>query len=98
VLGDLTAAIIGISFGKIKIGKKSLEGTLAMFSLCFLVGSCLFLSVESPGIDLIVILGSASATLAELLSPKWLDDNLSIPVASSIALTFGFRLFGIPPL
>ena len=46
VLGDLSAALIGISFGKIKIGKKSLEGAVCtyvcsvcvrMFALCMYV-------------------------------------------------------------
>ena len=42
VLGDMSAALIGISFGRIKIGKKSLEGTLAMFTTCYLIGAVMF--------------------------------------------------------
>lgn len=45
VLGDMSAALIGVSFGgevaAVKLGrggKKSLEGSLAMFSVCFIIG------------------------------------------------------------
>jgi len=34
----MSAALYGVSFGRIKIGRKSLEGTLAMFSVCFAIG------------------------------------------------------------
>ena len=46
VLGDMTAALVGVSFGgevsAIKLGrtgKKSIEGSVAMFAVCFLVGA-----------------------------------------------------------
>ena len=47
VLGDMSAAIIGVSFGgdalgQLKLGrsgKKSLEGSLAMFLVCFVVST-----------------------------------------------------------
>jgi len=34
ILGDAIAAIVGLSVGRIKIGKKSLEGSLACFAMC----------------------------------------------------------------
>jgi len=37
ILGDMSAALFGISFGRIKIGRKSLEGTTAMFIICFFI-------------------------------------------------------------
>jgi len=53
VLGDMSAAIIGVSFGgevaSVKLGrtgKKSLEGSLAMLVVCFVVGCVLFATVE----------------------------------------------------
>ena len=53
VLGDLSAAVVGVSFGKETVslklgreGKKSAEGSIAMFVVCFLVGCTLFAHVE----------------------------------------------------
>jgi len=42
VLGDMSAAIIGISFGRVKMGNKSLEGSTAMFVVCCLIGMNIF--------------------------------------------------------
>ena len=46
ILGDMCAAVIGVSFGHeactLKLGrsgKKSIEGSVAMFAVCFLVGA-----------------------------------------------------------
>ena len=54
VLGDLSAALIGRSFGGEtctmrlgRQGKKSLEGSLAMFAVCFAICCSVFLSVGS---------------------------------------------------
>ena len=96
VLGDMTAAIIGVSFGgdalaAVKLGrdgKKSLEGSLAMFFLCFIVGVTIFFHVrlrEYP-----VFFGALVATLTELHEPLRLNDNLTIPVLSSIAMQLAF--------
>ncbi|MES1911626.1 MAG: hypothetical protein MHM6MM_004033 [Cercozoa sp. M6MM] len=43
VCGDLAAAMVGVSFGRTKIvGKKSLEGFLAMFVVCFVIAFVIF--------------------------------------------------------
>ena len=97
VLGDMTAAIIGVSFGgdrlgKFKLGrqgKKSLEGTLAMFFVCFVVGCSIFAHVrlrEYP-----VFWGALVATLTELHEPFGINDNLTIPLFSSIAMQLAFH-------
>lgn len=91
VLGDLVAALVGISFGRIKIGKKSLEGTMAMFAVCFGIGMVMFHS--STLSEYSVFVGASTAALVELLEPFGIDDNLAIPVSSAIALTCAnFRL------
>jgi diacylglycerol kinase (CTP) len=95
VLGDTSAAIVGISFGHIKIGKKSLEGCIAMFCTCFFIGIVLFWNI--PLSEYIIFVGSATATLVELLGPKWLDDNLSIPLSSAIAIHCAFIRLGVNP-
>ena len=53
VLGDMSAAIIGVSFGRevstVRIGRggrKSMEGAVAMFAVCFVIGSTMFASVN----------------------------------------------------
>jgi len=94
VLGDMTAALIGVSFGgdvvKHKIGregKKSVEGSVAMFAICFVIGCVVFNEVhlrEYP-----VFVAALVATLTELHEPFGLNDNLTIPVFSSLALSWG---------
>lgn len=96
VLGDMSTAIIGVSFGgesvsKLKLGrdgKKSIEGSLAMFLVCFCVGSTMFGTVrlrEYP-----VFFGAMAATVTELYEPLGLNDNLMIPLISSLAMQLGF--------
>merc|ERR1712072_1421370 len=94
VLGDLSAALIGVSFGGdavvVKLGregKKSLEGSVAMFIVCFVTGMIVF--QEVPLCEYGVFFGSLVATLTELYEPFGLNDNLTIPVFSSLALTWG---------
>ena len=85
----MTAALFGISFGKIKIGRKSLEGTVGMFSICFFIGFNVFFDIhlrEYP-----VFLGAMVASLVELYEPFGINDNLTIPLFSCLALQFGFH-------
>ena len=95
VLGDMSAAIIGVSFGgevaTVKLGrsgKKSLEGSLAMLLICFVIGNFVFISVELR--EYPVALGAIAATLTELYEPFGINDNLTIPVISALAMEFGF--------
>lgn len=95
VLGDMSAAIIGVSFGgeacSVKLGrsgKKSLEGSVAMFAVCFVVGCSVFAGVELR--EYPVFFGALVATLTELYEPAQLNDNLTIPIFSSLAMQWGF--------
>lgn len=95
VLGDMSAALVGVSFGgekcNVKVGtegKKSMEGSVAMFVVCCIVGLSVFANVhlrEYP-----VVVGSLVATLVELYPPFGIDDNLTIPTFSGMALWWGF--------
>ena len=94
VFGDLSAALIGVSFGGdavvVKLGregKKSLEGSLAMFLVCFITGMIVF--QEVPLCEYGVFFGSLAATLTELYEPFGLNDNLTIPIFSALALHWG---------
>ena len=82
--------VLGISFGSVKIGSKSLEGTVAMFCVCFMVGSVFFLTV--PNSSYVVFIAALAATLVELLGPEkwWADDNITIPIAAGVAFTATF--------
>lgn len=102
VLGDLCAAIIGVSFGgevaHVKLGrkgKKSLEGSVGMFVVCFLVG-CLFFAAV-PLREYAVFIAAFVATLTELFEPFDLNDNLTIPVFSALALQIALNRVRCPP-
>ena len=95
VLGDMSAAIVGVAFGgetvSLKLGrqgKKSAEGSIAMFLVCFVVGCTVFAKVHMR--EYAVFIGAAVATLTELNEPFGINDNLSIPLASSVAMTWAF--------
>jgi len=92
ILGDAIAAIVGLSIGRIKIGKKSLEGSAACFLLCFIMFYTVF--PHMPGvlepwggkvIFLIALISSLSITIFELIPLKisskiTINDNLAVPV------------------
>lgn len=91
----MTAAIIGISFGKIKVGRKSIEGSFAMFCFCMFVSAIMFGSVYLW--EYVAIVGSAAATVVELGGDDFVNDNLTIPVFSAVALHLAFMRIGISP-
>lgn len=80
-IGDSAAAIIGQRYGRLSIGSKTLEGTLA----CFI--ACLLLALPA-GLTLPVTLaGAATAALTELIPWPFLNDNTTIPVFSGGVMT-----------
>ncbi len=96
VLGDLSAALIGVSFGGdtvvVKLGregKKSAEGSLAMLVVCFAVGALSFLKV--PLGEYVAFVGAITATLVELYEPFSLNDNLTIPPLSCAAMVWALN-------
>ncbi|MDD3501624.1 MAG: diacylglycerol/polyprenol kinase family protein [Candidatus Cloacimonadales bacterium] len=90
-IGDIFAALIGISFGKRKFtfAKKSLEGSIA----CFVSTFTLALFYIHP---IIAFLGSLGATVAEAVNLP-IDDNVRIPVFSGFVMiiTYFFTLENI---
>ncbi len=85
--GDVTAALVGKKYGKHKIlAPKSLEGSMAFFLVTGAVGLFLknyyfpdYLSNSS------ILIAAFIATLIESL-PAYLDDNLTVPVLTGLAL------------
>lgn len=105
ILGDAVAAIVGMKYGRIKIGKKSLEGSLACFLLCMVFFLFVFPIVpgllESYGgkipIEVAVSI-SLIITLLELI-PLYvtrnfiINDNLAVPIIAGLALRYLRLLF-----
>lgn len=83
MVGDPTACLVGMSFGKIKIMRdKTLEGALA-----FILAS-LIVTWWIPNVPFSVKLtGACVASLLELI-PWKLDDNLTIPSLSALFMYY----------
>lgn len=106
ILGDSVAALVGMSIGRIKIGKKSLEGSAACFCLCMLFFYGVFPFVPGvipfPGGRLPLVVAPATSlvvTLFELIplyiTPKHvINDNLAVPIISGLVLRWMTAAFG----
>ncbi len=104
ILGDAIAAIVGISIGRIKIGKKSLEGSAA----CFVLGLLLFFFFY-PRVPMLldqwqktvplplIFIASFTNTIFELF-PVGLGKRLSINDNLSVPLITGFILLWLYPV
>jgi len=104
IIGDAVAALVGISIGRIKIGKKSLEGSLACLALCLVMFYAVYPLV--PGLlDAwggcapwqIVAVASLSTTVFELVPFKLskdvaVNDNLTVPVITGLLILLTRRL------
>ena len=82
--GDTLAALIGMKFPFIKIGSKTLSGSLACFTICLFIGLILDFKISLE----IILIGAFAATIAELASMK-INDNLLIPLLSGCAMYLG---------
>ena len=80
-IADPLCSLAGIQWGRKKIFGKSLEGSSVFFVVSLLILSFFRFPIH---VRLIVAL---IATLTELFTPKWLDDNLAIPIITALVLT-----------
>ena len=90
-LGDTAAAIVGLTFGRVRIFRKSLEGTLAGLVVC--LGVAWVVSIL-PGLDFpigIGILGAVSASIVEAL-PIEVNDNVVIPLLSGAVMMVALQI------
>ena len=79
-LSDAAAAIIGTAYGRIHLWQKTLEGTVAFFTVAgFMMILVANLSLEQK------IAGMVVSTLVELL-PIPVNDNLSLPIMTALAM------------
>jgi dolichol kinase len=82
-VGDAAAGLVGRTWGHIRLGRKSLEGSLSCFVTCWFVGAVI---LHSPFGSLEILFGALVATIVEAL-PLPLNDNLWIPTVSGLFLT-----------
>jgi len=78
-LGDPVAMIIGKKFGRIRLKRKSIEGSFAGFIVCIPV---IFLVTSSWRV---AVFGSLAGSLIEFL-PLPFDDNLTVPLFSGAVM------------
>lgn len=94
---DPLASYVGLRFGKDKIFRqKTLQGFLAAYFVCFL-SSLIFLSFKdypTPRVMVFSVIAGLLGALAELLPIGDLDDNLTLPIISSIGIYVLFYFFG----
>ncbi len=83
-IGDPAAATFGERFGRTRVGQKSLEGSAAFLVAALIVGSILVMA----GFRLTWIAAAVGAVVATLveLTPIPIDDNLTVPLISALAL------------
>jgi dolichol kinase len=97
IWGDAVAALVGQSIGKIKIGKKTLEGSIGCLVLCMIAFFCIFPAI--PGLldawnnsvpVILAIIASLCVTVMELFPIRIgsfeLNDNLTVPVVTGVAM------------
>jgi len=91
-VGDLMAAAIGERFGRRRLLKKSLEGSLACLVSCLLIG--MVMTQIGTGMALPVALaGAVSATIVEFLLIPF-DDNFTMPLFSAGMMTLTALVLG----
>jgi dolichol kinase len=97
-MADPLAAVVGITWGKRRIGPdRSLEGSLAFFGTTLAI--CIFVlsgSVVAPWTTLVgmSLTIAAAAAICELL-PLRIDDNMTIPLFVGFATWVVAALFGV---
>lgn len=90
-IGDTVAAIVGLSFGKIKVFRKTLEGTIA--GLITGIGVAYMVSIL-PDIDLpliVGIIGAIAASVVEAL-PFEINDNVVVPLFSGTVMMIALQI------
>jgi glycerol-3-phosphate acyltransferase PlsY len=85
LFGDAAAAIVGTKYGKVKMGGKTLEGSLSFFITAMVLALIFSQWMKIPIHPLILIFGAIAATITEAL-PIEINDNLTVAIASAIIM------------
>ena len=91
-IGDAVAAIVGKSFGKIKIFTKTVEGSVAFFIAGVIIVALTPKMTSDPNEFYIALAAVSFTTVIEIL-PLKLDDNITVPIAFSLAYLTLMKLF-----
>jgi len=98
IFADPIASFIGILYGRDKIlPNKSLQGTIAAFSVCYIATIVYGMIYVGPSMNLLLFAVAAGiiGCVSEMCS-QFIDDNLCIPVVSGLGLflaNFIFQIF-----
>lgn len=88
IFADPIASFFGILYGRDKIlPNKSLQGTIAAFTVCYILTLAYGLTFIAPTMNLLVFAIAAGivGAISEMCS-QFVDDNLCIPVVSGLGL------------
>jgi dolichol kinase len=80
-IADPLCSLAGQQWGKTRILGKSLQGSSVFFIVSLLILSAFSFPVQ------VRLTAASVATFVELFTPKWLDDNITIPIVTAFALT-----------
>jgi dolichol kinase len=84
IFGDIASSVIGIYFGRTKIRNYTLEGSLANFVTCLIIGIIInFTQISLPWT--VIVTGALAAAIIELF--PLLDDNFTITLFSGIMMS-----------
>lgn len=78
-LGDPAGSVVGRLRGRHRFGRHSVEGTAAFVVVAFLAS----LPLLGPGRGGAAAVAGAAAEAATGLLPRWIDDNLTIPLGAA---------------
>lgn len=99
-IADPLASYFGLRYGKTAlIGKKTLEGTLGAFLVCFSLAFMFYQQGHMMEGKLLIasLLSGLVGAFGELIPVGKLDDNLTFPIFSATGLFAIFHLFGALP-
>jgi acyl phosphate:glycerol-3-phosphate acyltransferase len=82
--GDPAASLVGNRWGRVRLWGKSLEGDLACFAACFLVGTGLVYFQND--LDWRVILSGSLAAMIIQAIPLRINDNITIPIGAGVVM------------
>ena len=85
-VADQAASMVGERWGRHRLGRKSLEGSLAFLGVALVVSMILLGAGAGPGLA-VLVLGALVAAVTELL-PVPIGDNLVVPLAAGSTMTF----------
>ena len=80
-VGDTFAALIGMQFPYLKLGEKTLSGSIAGFFACIIVGLIIDIHISHD----VLIFGAFMAMFIEIM-PLSFDDNVTIPIFSGLSM------------